>query len=976
MDATYSKKGSIWRRWDIHLHAPGTLHNDQFKNNWDGYLDAIKSASPSVCALGITDYFTLDCYKEAIQKQESIGQILLLPNVELRLDISGKKWINFHLIFSPEDLDHISKIEQELLKLEFKTDDKQRYVCSNEYLIKLGKYHDKSQTDIKGALKTGAMQFKASLDDIEKILESSWVKKNAVTAVSGSNGDGTAALNGAGEAIRKRIESLANIIFSGNEKDKLFWLNPSDGRLPKPVVFSSDAHSVDKVLKPNSQKNCWFKGDVCFDTLKQIILEPDRRIYIGNTPDPDPPPYAVINSIKVENSPWFTNQEVLLNSGFVAIIGARGSGKTALADLIALGAGVFEKKNHDSFLIRAKEHLNDLKVSLKWGGGETSYEFKDFSNVEEVQEDVQYLSQHFVNRLCSYKNHKELIGEIERIIFNSIKTADKYEAANFSELEELLVKPYQYERVEKKNDIKQLHEKINELTQKIDKKKSIKKQIDDNGQQVNLKKADIERLINNSKDKKNISQVKTKLEVLTEILEERNSNKAEVKKTKARLNALLIAVENERERVNVNIESWKREYLDIEPIKNAWSNFSFEIFSGIDRVIHESTKELDKSFCRVDEPQGEMFLKIDTDSVYNDFLEFTEDQFRKAKSSDLEKIKNIFNRYLVADQNKQKSFEREQKNLAGINRNKEKLEKELENIAQYENKRNNIRLERRKFYSKFFDLLNKEAEVLECLYIPLKERLNVVGGTCKDLDFVVHRKIDLDDWLEQAKNLFDGRSLQIDLKSEVENLLMPVWVKGSSNEISEALVSFQEKHWKTIKESYLQKYSSNLSLWQQKVAEWLYSVDHISLEYGIKYKGVSLDQLSSGTKGIVLLLLYLVIDLDDNRPLIIDQPEENLDPNSVFEELVGPFRELCKRRQVIIVTHNPNLVVNTDADQVIVANMETPDTKGLPLLSYDSGSIENKSIRDLVCKTLEGGEAAFVDREKRYRINQIDKQIS
>jgi predicted ATPase len=67
-------------------------------------------------------------------------------------------------------------------------------------------------------------------------------------------------------------------------------------------------------------------------------------------------------------------------------------------------------------------------------------------------------------------------------------------------------------------------------------------------------------------------------------------------------------------------------------------------------------------------------------------------------------------------------------------------------------------------------------------------------------------------------------------------------------------------------------------------------------------------------RGIVLLLLYLAIDQDDDRPLIIDQPEENLDPKSIFVELVDRFREAKTRRQTIAVTHNVNLVVNADAD--------------------------------------------------------------
>jgi ABC-type cobalamin/Fe3+-siderophores transport system ATPase subunit len=153
----------------------------------------------------------------------------------------------------------------------------------------------------------------------------------------------------------------------------------------------------------------------------------------------------------------------------------------------------------------------------------------------------------------------------------------------------------------------------------------------------------------------------------------------------------------------------------------------------------------------------------------------------------------------------------------------------------------------------------------------------------------------------------------------------------------------------------------------------MYSTDHIEMRYSVTYDGVAIEQLSPGTRGIVLLLLYLVIDKQDRRPLIIDQPEENLDPKSVFQELVPHFREARKRRQVIIVTHNANLVVNTDADQVIVASSVPNPAGGLPTVTYDSGSIENRTIRTSVCEILEGGEKAFKDRERRYRLQRDAK---
>jgi hypothetical protein len=75
-----------------------------------------------------------------------------------------------------------------------------------------------------------------------------------------------------------------------------------------------------------------------------------------------------------------------------------------------------------------------------------------------------------------------------------------------------------------------------------------------------------------------------------------------------------------------------------------------------------------------------------------------------------------------------------------------------------------------------------------------------------------------------------------------------------------------------------------------------------------------------------------------------------------------------RRRQVIIVTHNANLVINTDADEIIVAEVGTASAGGLPPIRYQSGGLDEKPIRTLVCNILEGGELAFRDRARRLRI--------
>jgi ABC-type enterochelin transport system ATPase subunit len=156
--------------------------------------------------------------------------------------------------------------------------------------------------------------------------------------------------------------------------------------------------------------------------------------------------------------------------------------------------------------------------------------------------------------------------------------------------------------------------------------------------------------------------------------------------------------------------------------------------------------------------------------------------------------------------------------------------------------------------------------------------------------------------------------------------------------------------------------------WAANISRWLDDTSHISIRYGVRYDGVDIEQLSPGTRGIVLLLLYVSVDQSDDRPLIIDQPEENLDPKSIFDELVQRFREVELRRQVIIVTHNANLVVNTDADQIIVASVGAHRRGKLPTIGYESGGLEDPQIRRKVCEILEGGEQAFRDRARRLRV--------
>jgi ABC-type transport system involved in cytochrome bd biosynthesis fused ATPase/permease subunit len=143
----------------------------------------------------------------------------------------------------------------------------------------------------------------------------------------------------------------------------------------------------------------------------------------------------------------------------------------------------------------------------------------------------------------------------------------------------------------------------------------------------------------------------------------------------------------------------------------------------------------------------------------------------------------------------------------------------------------------------------------------------------------------------------------------------------------------------------------------------IFGLAYLSPKYQLRWSGKDLDELSPGEKGTLLLIFYLLIDKRDN-PLIIDQPEENLDNQTVYDILVPCLREARNKRQVIIVTHNPNLAIVCDADQIIHCSI---DKTKKSRVTYVGGAIENPTINRLTIDVLEGTRPAFDHRDSKYQ---------
>lgn len=110
------------------------------------------------------------------------------------------------------------------------------------------------------------------------------------------------------------------------------------------------------------------------------------------------------------------------------------------------------------------------------------------------------------------------------------------------------------------------------------------------------------------------------------------------------------------------------------------------------------------------------------------------------------------------------------------------------------------------------------------------------------------------------------------------------------------------------------------------------------------------------------MVFYLLLDPEE-FPIIIDQPEQNLDNESVVKLLVDCIRQARSRRQVVIVTHNPNLAVVCDADQVISCKIDKANGNKV---TYECGAIEDQAINLAGVNVLEGTYPAFDNRRKKY----------
>ncbi|GIV42259.1 MAG: hypothetical protein KatS3mg034_1569 [Vicingaceae bacterium] len=157
---------------------------------------------------------------------------------------------------------------------------------------------------------------------------------------------------------------------------------------------------------------------------------------------------------------------------------------------------------------------------------------------------------------------------------------------------------------------------------------------------------------------------------------------------------------------------------------------------------------------------------------------------------------------------------------------------------------------------------------------------------------------------------------------------------------------------------FINWFSDNEKLYK---LENLFPDDKIIIKLKIEDTYKELNTLSAGQKATALLILLFA---QEDRILIIDQPEEDLDNRFIYEDVVKILREIKKTRQIILVTHNANIPVLGDAEQVFVLDASNNECSII-----DTGSIDKHSIAQNIKSIMEGGEEAFKRRIEKYGVN-------
>ena len=934
------ERGSEWNRWDLHVHTASS-YDYQYRGEDADDLLCKTLRDNGIRAVAITDHFIID--KKRIEDlRAKAPEIVFFPGVELRTD-KGANNLHVILIFSDQiSLDPlVEDFNAIMLRTKAKSSEsKETIYWAFDDIIDFAKSHDALVTIHAGRKTNG----------IDKEITNALPVK---------------------EAIKADIACSVHFFEVGQIRDILDYEQHVFADIErKPLIMCSDCHNP-KEYAP--KESLWIKADLTFTGLKQCLYQPLERVFIGAIPPIldrlQKNRQSNIERIEIRriDSPsntgvsWF-DADIPLNAGMVAIIGNKGSGKSALSDII--GHLCKTKYMHSAsflsdkrFRKAPKRYSKDYTATIHWADGESLTMSLDDATYSTTIEDAQYLPHQFIEAVC---NDIENIfqREIDKVIFSYVDRTEKGDANDLSGLIQLKTESIKARITTLLARLHDVNTRIIRLEEK--KTKAYRTQMHDGRSKLQ------ETLVRHEKSKPaEVSRPEPKeedkeyQEALTSINEQITTRKQNCDSINDRITELTTFIDDITKLIN-QIDTLEALYDEVKRAIDDFvrlhriqgSDYSFMISSPKDYFIsleRKAREEKARLQSQLNNPENGEYVEIERLEAKKTALISTADNDERA-----------YQRYL-ADL---AEWDKRRKEIIG--------DKETDgSLEYYENEL--------QFITSKIDIIYEEA---------LKERVGIVRAIFEAKSCIVSIYADIyapvqGEISALLGSLEDSVSFQAELYMQNPNLDQEVFryinqrYKGKFGKSSEPHQEFERLMRDTdftdidsiitFTNAICQASTEDLEnagkkiLDRQGFYDFIYGLDYIGVSFKLKMGGRNLNELSPGERGIVLLIFYLALS-KEQKPIIIDQPEDNLDNQSVFSKLVPCICKAKQHRQVIIVTHNPNIAVACDAEQIVYCEMDKEQCR----ISYESGSIENPTIRKHVVDVLEGTMPAFELRRLKY----------
>lgn len=1021
--------GSTWSKWDLHVHTPESFYQNYPggpENGWEDFIADLKRLPAEFKVIGINDYVLVDGYEKVLRAKRE-GRLpnidLILPVVELRLDKfggvvrSGKgaksssPWsrINVHVIFD--------QVEPQFIREQFIAAISSGYrllpdsadrrgvwnsVISRASIEELGRsIIESTPADKREAfgspLIEGFNNLNVSFERLRGALQNETLAGKFVLAV-GKTEWADIAWNDHTIAEKKTLINDADLVFTAAGSPEGYARARAKLRsegVNSRLLDCSDAHWPSDSKDKDRVGNCatWIKADCTFAGLLQAIEEFDDRVFVGDIPPKRELVQAnktkFIQSVSVAKKEgstlaetWF-DLDLPLNSDLVAIIGNKGSGKSALADIVAL-AGAARNYASFSFLTAARFRSARGRLAqhfvgtLHWCDGTSTAMELDKDPAPGIVERVKYLPQSYLETLCNElgdKGSETFDAELRKIIYSHVPEEDRLGQSSMDDLLSFKVSELDAAQVALRQDVSKINRDILAAERRASPefRKSLEEQLaakrgelaaleTSRPQAVEDPNASPEALEESKQAAGRIEALELAVAAIDKEAAELRDRKASALRKETVARKISQALENQC-RQHATFESELRLLIDdLGETLSMESVFQARIDSkpvdAIATAARTAATVVDESL-QSEKPEGISKRRAAALAAIGD---------AKGKLGERQRLFVTYKEALAA-------WERRKAEIIGARDKAGSIEwivAEIELLAELPVTLTRLRDLRlglaRSIHSQIHAMVNE----YERLYGPVQAFVQSAQQMDMPLPLEFHVRVEEAGFEEQFFNRLN-RQVRGSFSGVEESAQL---LRGMIGEVdfgsADEAVGFASRidhmlHWMQ-REGQAERESRLADQLRKGVdplelLDFIFGLGYLSPRYALTYAGQEIGQLSPGERGLLLLVFYLLVDKDD-IPIVIDQPEENLDNQTIFNILVKCIKKAKERRQVIMVTHNPNLAVVCDAEQIVHA---TCDKTG-NAFRYVAGAIEDSAIKSKVVDILEGTEPAFRNRQSKYRL--------